>query len=57
MNNMSESLYEEDSISGVPNGEIALELASKAQQCLILLDVMMPDMDGYEVCRRLKKIL
>ncbi|MCW8930659.1 MAG: response regulator [Gammaproteobacteria bacterium] len=41
-------------ISGVPNGQIALELVSKIQPCLILLDVMMPDMDGYEVCRRLK---
>ncbi len=41
-------------ISGVPNGNIALELALNAQPCLILLDVMMPDMDGYEVCRRLK---
>jgi len=41
-------------ISGVPNGKLALELADKAQPCLILLDVMMPEMDGYEVCRRLK---
>ncbi len=41
-------------ISGVPNGQLALELANKAQPCLILLDVMMPDMDGYEVCQQLK---
>lgn len=37
-----------------PNGQIALRSAAKAHPDLILLDVMMPDMDGYEVCRRLK---
>ncbi|HLV64716.1 MAG TPA: response regulator, partial [Polyangiaceae bacterium] len=36
------------------NGRTALELAEQAHPDLILLDVMMPDMDGYEVCRRLK---
>ncbi len=37
-----------------PSGQIALRSAAKAQPELILLDVMMPGLDGYEVCRRLK---
>jgi two-component system cell cycle response regulator len=36
------------------NGTQALEVASRAECDIILLDVMMPDMDGFEVCRRLK---
>jgi len=36
------------------DGPRALELAAKEQPDLILLDVMMPDMTGIEVCQRLK---
>ena len=39
----------------VPNGTLALQAAEKEKPDLILLDVMMPDMDGFEVCRRLKE--
>src|SRR4051812_25706258 len=36
------------------NGAQALEICARAECDIILLDVMMPDMDGFEVCRRLK---
>lgn len=37
------------------SGEEGLELAKELQPDLILLDIMMPDISGYEVCRRLKQ--
>ena len=36
------------------NGEKALELARAKAPDLVLLDIVMPEMNGYEVCRRLK---
>src|SRR2546422_55738 len=36
------------------NGAEALDLCSRSECDIILLDVMMPDIDGFEVCRRLK---
>ncbi|MDM8559348.1 hybrid sensor histidine kinase/response regulator [Candidatus Parabeggiatoa sp. HSG14] len=38
-----------------PNGAMALVSVKKKRPDLILLDIMMPDMDGFEVCRRLKQ--
>lgn len=36
------------------NGKVAIERAQAAQPNIILLDAMMPEMDGFEVCRQLK---
>ncbi len=41
-------------ISVATNGKQALEVVERMQPDLILLDVMMPEMDGFETCRRLK---
>src|SRR5215207_9398759 len=36
------------------NGAEALAMCARAECDIVLLDIMMPDMDGFEVCRRLK---
>jgi CheY-like chemotaxis protein len=38
-----------------PNGGEAVKLALQKKPDLILLDIMMPVMDGFEACRRLKE--
>ena len=43
-----------DVVSAV-EGRAALELAGSAKPDLVLLDVMMPGLDGYAVCRRLRE--
>ena len=40
---------------GVPNGQMALTVVENEPPELILLDVRMPEMDGYQVCRQLKE--
>ncbi len=39
-----------------PNGEAGLKLAKKEKPQLILLDVMMPGMDGIETCDQIRKV-
>ena len=51
MNGLLKDLYR---VKVVNNGERALKVAADSQPDLVLLDIMMPGMDGYEVCRRLK---
>ncbi|MBD9485549.1 response regulator [Pseudomonas sp. PDM14] len=52
---MGELLADTYRVKVADNGPEALRIASSAEPPdLILLDIMMPRMDGYEVCRRLK---
>ena len=41
-------------VSVALDGETALEIVSREQPSLVLLDIMMPGMDGYEVLRRIR---
>ena len=42
-------------ISVATNGRQALEIVGRVRPDLILLDVMMPEMDGFEVCCRRRR--
>ncbi|WP_293128228.1 response regulator [Microcoleus sp. bin38.metabat.b11b12b14.051] len=48
---LSEKGYQ---VRPVPNGKLALSAAQKMPPDLVLLDIMMPEMDGYQVCQQLK---
>ncbi len=53
---LNDLLRDEYKIIVATNGPDALEIVySKDQPDLILLDIMMPNMDGYEVCHKLKQ--
>jgi signal transduction histidine kinase len=55
VNILTHMLREEYTIMAAINGKQALKAAtSELRPDLVLLDVMMPEMDGYEVCRQLK---
>jgi putative two-component system response regulator len=42
-------------VKAAVNGMMALKIVEKQSPDLILLDIRMPGMDGFEVCRRLKE--
>jgi len=55
LNLVSDILRPHYRVKAATNGRRALQIAaSRPQPDLILLDVMMPELDGHEVCRRLK---
>lgn len=41
-------------VFALPNGEMALKAIARSRPDIVLLDIVMPGMNGYEVCRRLK---
>jgi DNA-binding response OmpR family regulator len=41
-------------VKGVSNGQAALDAIDEEQPDLVLLDIMLPEIDGFEVCRRIK---
>jgi len=49
-----EALGDDYDVSVAMDGESALELVAEQAPDIILLDIMMPGIDGYEVCTRLK---
>jgi len=51
---MYQALQSEHTVLAATRGAQALQIARDKQPDLILLDVVMPEMDGHEVCRRLK---
>jgi class 3 adenylate cyclase len=51
---MSGLLEDHYTVKLAPSGARALKIAATNPPDLILLDIMMPEMDGYEVCRTLK---
>lgn len=52
---LNEILKKEYRVRAAADGAKALEAAEEAPPDIILMDVMMPVMDGYEACRRFKK--
>jgi len=52
---LSDLLKDEYQIKIAKNGQKALDIVHSSDEVdIILLDIMMPDIDGYEVCRQLK---
>jgi DNA-binding response OmpR family regulator len=53
--NLKLSMKKNFSVEEAENGKVALEKVVKNKPDIIILDVMMPEMDGYETCKKLKE--
>lgn len=53
---LSETIEDLGDIIFATSGQSAIDLCIEQRPDLVLLDVMMPEMDGYEVCRQLKAL-
>src|SRR3974377_2327886 len=51
-----EGLKSDHKLSLALNGDMALQIAARTPPDLVLLDTLMPAMDGYEVCRRMRQM-
>ena len=51
-----EGLKSDHKLSLATNGETALQIAARTPPDLVLLDIVMPGLDGYEVCRRMRQM-
>lgn len=47
--------FEKNTVSHAPTGMEGVALVSQQRTDLVLLDIMLPDIDGFEVCRRLRE--
>lgn len=46
--------FEKHTVGHAANGKDGLQLLSRQSPDLVLLDIMLPDMDGFEVCKRMR---
>lgn len=51
-----EGLKSDHKLSLALNGETALQIAARTPPDLVLLDIVMPGIDGYEVCKRMRQM-
>jgi DNA-binding response OmpR family regulator len=56
MNDLERELLELNGLKAIPayNGVQAIEVFTKTRPDAILLDIMLPEMDGFETCRRIR---
>ncbi|HDQ25665.1 MAG TPA: response regulator [bacterium] len=52
---LQDTLSDDYSVYTASNGRLAIETVAKVIPDMIILDVMMPEMDGLEACKNLKK--